>query len=314
MVVVARDVVVALDEGEREALAVGRGRASLGAEVEVGLERDGDRLPGDRDGVVPPRGVGQVRLTLLVEDEPVAGRRRQRAVVLRVAVVDEAGRPPARGLRIGGAEVADRSRQRSRSSVGDARRHHRGDGSYEGGRGGCHSEFAHDGAPPVFGKWIGTGRCSCAVHAPAMGRWSRFGRSAPPHGPFGPPRVAGSDGDRDGPTGSGGCLGRGRDDGAMSTITVDDVPLAAIDLSDVEFWLQPEAHREGAFRTLRREAPVTFFPEREFPPLPAGPGYWSLTRYDDIWHGEPQPPAVLLGAAAPTSPTCPSRSPSSSAR
>ena len=38
----------------------------------------------------------------------------------------------------------------------------------------------------------------------------------------------------------------------MSTTTVAEVPLAEIDLSDVEFWLQPEAYREGAFRTLRR--------------------------------------------------------------
>ena len=68
----------------------------------------------------------------------------------------------------------------------------------------------------------------------------------------------------------------------MSTTTVAEVPLAEIDLSDVEFWLQPEAYREGAFRTLRRDAPVMFLPEREFPPLPAGPGYWSLTRHDDI--------------------------------
>ena len=73
----------------------------------------------------------------------------------------------------------------------------------------------------------------------------------------------------------------GREDGVMTT-AVADVPLADIDLSDVDFWLQPGAYREGAFRTLRREAPVRFFAEREFPPVPAGPGYWSLTRYDDI--------------------------------
>jgi cytochrome P450 len=81
----------------------------------------------------------------------------------------------------------------------------------------------------------------------------------------------------------------------MSTTAVADVPLAEIDLSDVEFWLQPEAYREGAFRTLRDEAPVRFFAEREFPPLPAGPGYWALTRHDDIWAASRNPQLFTSG-------------------
>jgi cytochrome P450 len=81
----------------------------------------------------------------------------------------------------------------------------------------------------------------------------------------------------------------------VSTTAVADVPLAAIDLSDVEFWLQPEAYREGAFRTLRREAPIRFFAERDFPPVPAGPGYWSLTRYDDIWAASRNPQLFVSG-------------------
>jgi methyl-branched lipid omega-hydroxylase len=81
----------------------------------------------------------------------------------------------------------------------------------------------------------------------------------------------------------------------MSTTAVADVPLADIDLSDVEFWLQPDEYREGAFRTLRRHAPVRFFAEREFPPLPAGPGYWSLTRHDDIWAASRNPQLFVSG-------------------
>jgi cytochrome P450 len=61
------------------------------------------------------------------------------------------------------------------------------------------------------------------------------------------------------------------------------VPLAEIDLSDTELWLAPRDHREAVFRTLRDEAPVQFFEEAEFPPFPKGPGYFALTRFDDVW-------------------------------
>lgn len=63
------------------------------------------------------------------------------------------------------------------------------------------------------------------------------------------------------------------------------VPLADIDLSDSEFWTQPRDWREGAFKTLRDEAPFQFFEERVLPdsPFPPGRGYRALTRHDDIW-------------------------------
>ena len=61
--------------------------------------------------------------------------------------------------------------------------------------------------------------------------------------------------------------------------TVDE-----IDLADPAFWLRPPEEREGAFATLRAERPIPFFKERDIPdvPIPAGPGYWSLTRHADI--------------------------------
>ena len=73
---------------------------------------------------------------------------------------------------------------------------------------------------------------------------------------------------------------------------IPQVPLADINLSDFEFWLRPEAEREGAFRTLRDEAPVHWSEGYEavdgsFPT--DGRGYWSLTRYDDIWHASRNP-------------------------
>jgi len=57
-----------------------------------------------------------------------------------------------------------------------------------------------------------------------------------------------------------------------------------IDLADPAFWLRPPEEREGAFATLRAERPIPFFKERDIPdvPIPAGPGYWSLTRHADI--------------------------------
>jgi len=68
-----------------------------------------------------------------------------------------------------------------------------------------------------------------------------------------------------------------------------------IDLSAPEFWLQPRDQRDAAFTTLRREAPVHFFPEMAFEGFPQGPGYWALTRFDDIWHASRNPQLFCSG-------------------
>lgn len=69
------------------------------------------------------------------------------------------------------------------------------------------------------------------------------------------------------------------------TTSVADVPLDSIDLSDIEFWAGPREVREGAFKALRDTPGLVFFEERviEDSPFPRGPGYWALTRHDDIW-------------------------------
>jgi cytochrome P450 len=65
------------------------------------------------------------------------------------------------------------------------------------------------------------------------------------------------------------------------------VPLDQIDLSSFDFWLEPEAYREGAFKTLRDQDPVRFFDapkpavDAAFPMDPKG--YWALTRYGEVW-------------------------------
>jgi hypothetical protein len=52
------------------------------------------------------------------------------------------------------------------------------------------------------------------------------------------------------------------------------VSLADIDLSSQEFWAMPRDWREGAFKTLRDEAPFQFFDEyvMEDSPFPPGRG------------------------------------------
>jgi cytochrome P450 len=83
------------------------------------------------------------------------------------------------------------------------------------------------------------------------------------------------------------------------------VPLEEIDLGAREFWMQPDRFREGAFHTLRRERPVPWFAEMEAPGFPAGPGFWSLTRFDDVWHASRNPrlfssvPAIVIPDTAP---------------
>ena len=54
-------------------------------------------------------------------------------------------------------------------------------------------------------------------------------------------------------------------------------------LSDIErFWTAPIAERAAAFAALREREPVPFFAEPDFAYLSPGPGYWALTRLDDL--------------------------------
>ena len=72
----------------------------------------------------------------------------------------------------------------------------------------------------------------------------------------------------------------------------EPVPLDAIDLAAMEgFWDQPDSFRDGAFFTLRHERPVPFFSEPELIGFPAGPGFWSVTTFDDVWKVSRQPKA-----------------------
>jgi len=68
-----------------------------------------------------------------------------------------------------------------------------------------------------------------------------------------------------------------------------DVPLADIDLGSDDFWGLDDDVRDGAFATLRREAPISFHREQALPGMPVGKGHWALTRFDDVWHASRHP-------------------------
>lgn len=82
-----------------------------------------------------------------------------------------------------------------------------------------------------------------------------------------------------------------------SPLVDPNVDVDSFDLSAPEFWLAPRPYREGAFRALRQQAPVKFYEEYDFPdsPFPRGPGYWALTKYDDVWFASRNPHLFISG-------------------
>lgn len=60
------------------------------------------------------------------------------------------------------------------------------------------------------------------------------------------------------------------------------VPLEDINLGTLDFWGLDDSIRDGAFATLRQEAPIKFFREIEFEGFEAGAGHWALTKFDDV--------------------------------
>ena len=58
--------------------------------------------------------------------------------------------------------------------------------------------------------------------------------------------------------------------------------LDEIRLGEIPFWSLPRDVREDAFVTLRRDRPISFHEELEVPFLGKGPGFWALTKHEDI--------------------------------
>lgn len=68
-----------------------------------------------------------------------------------------------------------------------------------------------------------------------------------------------------------------------------DLALSDIDLGSVRFWGRNDGIRDGAFATLRREAPIAFHAELAQEGFESGPGHWALTRYDDVFFASRHP-------------------------
>ena len=59
----------------------------------------------------------------------------------------------------------------------------------------------------------------------------------------------------------------------------------SINLSSLDFWLQPRDEREAGFKQLRDDDPLSWQPQPETTLMPPGEGsggYWAAVRYDDI--------------------------------
>jgi cytochrome P450 len=92
--------------------------------------------------------------------------------------------------------------------------------------------------------------------------------------------------------------------GRLTVTTRQTLSVDEIDLSDLEFWAAPWSEREAAFKTLRSERPIAFFEEAEMPesaiPLPPGPGYYAITRYQDIVEMSRHPELFCSGQSGST--------------
>ncbi len=84
-----------------------------------------------------------------------------------------------------------------------------------------------------------------------------------------------------------------------------EIPLADIHLGTLDFWGLDDDVRDGTFATLRREAPVSFWPSIEFEGFDAGAGYWALTKHDDVYFASRHPeifsssPNITMGDTTP---------------
>ena len=68
--------------------------------------------------------------------------------------------------------------------------------------------------------------------------------------------------------------------------------------ASLEFWEWDDDRRDGAFATLRRESPITFFEVADFAGFAGGAGHWALTTYDDVRHASRHPD---IFSSSPTS-------------
>ena len=78
-----------------------------------------------------------------------------------------------------------------------------------------------------------------------------------------------------------------------------EIPLADIHLESLDFWARNDDIRDATFATLRREAPISFWPPIQFEGFETGTGYWSLTKLDDV-HFASRHPDIFSSAGGIT--------------
>ncbi len=84
-----------------------------------------------------------------------------------------------------------------------------------------------------------------------------------------------------------------------------DVDLADVDLGSSKFWRHDDDFRDGAYATLRRELPVSFYAETNSKGKTVGPGFWALTTHKDVHFASRHPelfrsaPSVVIASQPP---------------
>jgi cytochrome P450 len=78
-----------------------------------------------------------------------------------------------------------------------------------------------------------------------------------------------------------------------------EIPLADVHLESLDFWVRNDDIRDAAFATLRREAPISFWPPIEMEGFESGAGYWALTKLDDV-HFASRHPDIFSSAGGIT--------------
>jgi cytochrome P450 len=74
-------------------------------------------------------------------------------------------------------------------------------------------------------------------------------------------------------------------------------PAGLPDISQWDFWTGDRDARASAWRVLRDTPGLPFYPERTFAdsPFEPGPGYYAVTRYDDVWQASRHPELYCSG-------------------
>ncbi|TMK55500.1 MAG: cytochrome P450 [Actinobacteria bacterium] len=80
----------------------------------------------------------------------------------------------------------------------------------------------------------------------------------------------------------------------MTRAPTTDLSLEEIDFGNTELWNRSDW--DGMFAKLRHERPVSWHSEPEIEGLAArGPGFWSLTKYEDVQHASRHPEVFISG-------------------